>query len=209
MKLTPEFKQVISNLSSAEKDKLIFRLIKKDITLANQIIFEFLDEDTVEDKRQIVEKEMKIYIEKTQNRFYSPGILLQETKYISGKINEHVSITKDKFGETYLNLMMLVETLEKNTEKLNKYTYGDCYTFYIYVVARTYKVLAQIKAMHEDLHLEFNELLERLQAIYPEHPHLMRLAINNMLDINWFSTDEIPDNLVQVQKELRANGFLR
>ena len=38
MKLTPEFKKAISELPNEEKDKLIFRLIKKDPDLANRII---------------------------------------------------------------------------------------------------------------------------------------------------------------------------
>ena len=43
MKFSPEFKAAISDLPSAEKDKLIFRLLKKDENLANRIYFELLD----------------------------------------------------------------------------------------------------------------------------------------------------------------------
>ena len=209
MKLTPEFKKAISELSDVEKDKLIFRLIKKDPDLANRIYFELIDTDSVEDKRLIVENEIIKYILLQAKRYYSPGYVLMETRFASGKISEHVKITKDKYGEPYLNLLMLIKTLKENQQNLKNTTFGACYTLNIYIVARVYKILTQIQALHEDLHLEFRELLENLGELFGQFPFLMKVAIQNQLNVNWLFSGEIPNDIVTIQKELRANGFLK
>ena len=45
-----DFKKAIQNLPSQEKDKLILRLLKWDLALANRLYFELVDTDTAEDK---------------------------------------------------------------------------------------------------------------------------------------------------------------
>ena len=42
-----EFKTAIHNLSDVEKDKLILRLLRKDLDLANRLYFELVDTETV------------------------------------------------------------------------------------------------------------------------------------------------------------------
>jgi hypothetical protein len=209
MKLTAEFKKAISELPSTEKDKLIFRLIRKDLDLANRIYFELVDTDSVEEKREDIEGELLKYISKQAKRFHSPGYVLMETRFVSGKISDHVKITKDKFGEPYLNLLMLIHTLKENQQYLKLSTYGSCYTLNIYVVARVYKILGQIQGLHEDLHIEFNELLEKLGELFADIPSLMKVSIQNGLDVNWLINAKIPSNIILIQKELRANGFLK
>lgn len=209
MKFSPEFKQAISDLPSVEKDKLILRLLKKDEILANRIYFELLDTNTVEDRRLILEVELFEAINEHANRFNSPGYLLIETRWGSGKITEHVKITKDKYGEPYLNLILLIKTLKTNELNLNQCTFGKSYTFNIYIVARVYKILTLIQALHEDLHVEFNDALHELGFLFANSPHLMKVSINNQLNINWLLSGEIPADIVDQQKELRKMGFLR
>jgi hypothetical protein len=209
MKLTPEFKKAISELPSSEKDKLIFRLLRKDVDIANRIYFELIDTDSVAEKRLIVENDLIKCINMEAKRYYSPGYVLMETRFSSGKITEHVKITKDKYGEPYLNLLMLNHTLQENKENLKLSTYKGAYTFNIYVVSRVYKILTQIEALHEDLHIEFYELLEKLGDLFADMPFLMKVAIQNQLDVNWLFKGEIPKDIVAIQKELRANGYLK
>jgi len=209
MKLTPEFKKAISELPNEEKDKLIFRLIKKDPDLANRIYFELIDTDSVEEKRLIIENELVKYIKLQAKRYYSPGYVLMETRFASGKISDHVKITKDKYGEPYLNLLMLIQTLKENQQNLKLSTYGACYTLNIYIVARVYKILTQIQSLHQDFHLEFRESLEKLGELIADFPYLMKVAINNQLDVNWLFSGEIPKDIIARQKELRTNGFLK
>lgn len=204
-----EFKKAIQELPSTEKDKLLFRLLKRDLDLANRLYFELVDTETVEDKRNTFEKIMIRKINQFTERFYSVGYLLQDTRYISGDINEHVKITKDKFGEISLNIKMLNHLLLLNNEKIKNQSYAKAYTMCVYVIARTYKILVLIKAIDEDYFLDFKDDLVTLGELITNNSLLMKTAINNKLDINWLINGEIPDNILAFHKNLRQQGFLK
>lgn len=204
-----EFKKAIQELPSTEKDKLLFRLLKRDLDLANRLYFELVDTETVEDKRNTFEKIMIRKINQFTERFYSVGYLLQDTRYISGDINEHVKITKDKFGEISLNIKMLNHLLLLNNEKIKNQSYAKAYTMCVYVIARTYKILVLIKAIDEDYFLDFKDDLATLGELITNNSLLMKTAINNKLDINWLINGEIPDNILAFHKNLRQQGFLK
>ncbi len=204
-----EFKKALQNLPSEEKDKLILRLLKKDLVLANQLLFQLVDTDTVEQKRTYIENELTRYLKKSMERYYSLGIFLMDIRFASGKINDHVSITKDKFGEISLNIQMLIESIQHVKLYILNTKPKDSYTTCIYIIARAFKILLLIKAQHEDLHLEFRDSVIKLGKLIGENDVLMRHAINNGLDVNWLLQFEIPENIVAIHKEIRANGFLK
>ena len=204
-----EFKQAIQELPSTEKDKLIFRLLKKDLDLANRLHFELVDIETVEEKRMTFEKTMLKKIKHYSEQFYSLGYLQQDTRYMSGEINEHVKITKDKFGEISLNIKMLIQLLKINNERIQAYTYSKSYTLSICVIARAFKILLLIKAIDEDYFIDFKEDLALLGELIGQNPMLMKTAINNGLDVNWLLSGEIPSDIVAIHKDIRANGFLK
>lgn len=204
-----EFKKAIQELPNTEKDKLIFRLLKRDLDLANRLHFELVDTETVENKRVAFEIEMLRKINYFSERFYSFGYLLQDTRFLSGEITYHVKITKDKFGEISLNLRMLIQLLTINNERIKSVTYSKAYTFCIYVIARAFKILLLIKTIDEDYFIDFKEDLSLLGELIGQNPMLMRTAINNGLDINWLISAEFPDNIAAIHKEIRANGFLK
>ena len=206
---TKEFKQAIQELPNSEKDKLIFRLLKRDLDLANRLYFELVDVETVEDKRTAFEIEMIKKINYFSDRYYSVGYLLQDTRFLSGDINNHVKITKDKFGEISLNLKMLNHLLTINNKRIETVTYSKAYTLCIYVIARAFKILLLIKAIDEDYFLDFKENLSTLGKLIYDNPFLMHTAIDNDLDVNWLILGEIPENIVAIHKEIRANGFLK
>ena len=204
-----EFKTAIHNLSDLEKDKLILRLLRKDLDLANRLYFELVDTETVEQKREQLAKIISKKTKHANERFYSVGYLLMDIRYISGDINEHVKITKDKFGEISLNLKMLNHLLTINNKRIETVTYSKAYTLCIYVIARAFKILLLIKAMDEDYFLDFKENLSTLGKLIYDNPFLMHTAIDNDLDVNWLILGEIPENIVAIHKEIRANGFLK
>jgi len=204
-----EFKKALQELPSSEKDKLILRLLKKDLILANQLLFQLVDTDTVEQKRAIIEKELTRYLNKSSDRFYSLGVFLMDMRYASGNINEHVSITKDKYGEITLNLQFLIESIKLMKLYILNSKPKDSYTICIYIIARAFKILLLIKAQHEDLHLDFRASAQTLGNLIAENNVLMRFAINNVLDVNWLKNFKIPENIVAIHKEIRANGFLK
>jgi hypothetical protein len=204
-----EFKKALQELPSSEKDKLILRLLKKDLVLANQLLFQLVDTDTVEQKRAILEKELTSYLNKSADRIYSLGIFLMDMRYASGKINDHVSITKDKYGEITLNLQFLIESIKHTKLYILNSKPKDSYTLCIYIIARAFKILLLIKVQHEDLHIDFRDAVMKLGNLIAENEVLMRFAINNGLDVNWLLQFEIPENIVAIHKEIRANGFLK
>ena len=56
---------------------------------------------------------------------------------------------------------------------------------------------------------KFKEDLETLGNLFLSYEHLMIHAIYNGLDVNWLLEAEIPQNIVAIHKEIRANGFLK
>ena len=209
MKFDKEFKEAIKNLPSSEKDKLLLRLLKKDLTLAKRLFFELVSGDTVESRRNNIEKYLRKEIEKATNSYYSPGYLMMDMRDISGKITEHVSTTKDKFGEAYLNLLLVNETLRLNHENIETARKGKAYKLCIYIIAKVFKVLILINSLHEDYRLEFNEMLIVTGRYISHSDTLMKISINNGFDVNWLLQAEIPDNIKDIHKEIRALGLLR
>lgn len=209
MTLPKELKEAISNLSSTEKDKLIFRLLKKDLMLANRLLFELVSEQTVDERRENVQKTLEFEIKRATQNFYSPGYLLMDVRYMSGIITEHVTITKDKFGEAWLNLWMLNQVLERNQKNLLTAKSKHDQKFYIAVVARVFKILLIIQKLHEDFLTEFSDDLKKLSNLIGDNHTMMTTAIHHGLDVNWLFFAKIPENIVEIHKELRENGFLK
>lgn len=209
MILPKELKEAITHLSSTEKDKLIFRLLKKDVALANRLLFELVSTETVEEKRKKIEDSLSFEIDRAVKQFYSPGYLSMDVRYMSGMITEHVQITKDKFGDPYLNLYILNGLIPKLNKKLETYTPQNANKFYVPALARIFKILMNISKFHEDEQYEFRDNLYKLGESIIENPDFIKAAINNGLDINWLLNAEIPENIVQIHKNIRALGFLR
>ncbi|MGE5394408.1 MAG: hypothetical protein ACM3P1_06655 [Candidatus Saccharibacteria bacterium] len=209
MTFEPEFVKALHLLPDKEKDKLILRLLKHDLQLTNRLLFELVSTDSVEDRRAQVSEQVIKMVQMASKRYYSMGYLLMEVRGISGEINEHVSITKDKFGEISLNCLMLRKLLELNNQRIASESYGKAYTLCVYIVARLFKLLMLIQKQHEDLHMEFREDIEAIGVYAGKNPNIMKAAIYNGLDVNWLIRFEIPENIAEIHRELRNNGFLK
>ncbi|MDQ7916367.1 hypothetical protein RBU60_02175 [Mesonia sp. MT50] len=209
MKFSPEFKEAVLQLSEKEKDKLLIRLLKKDHNLVNRLYFELLDDKNVDDHRAIMEEHVLTRAKEIASYAKSLNHLKVIIRFLSGDIAEHVRVTKDKFGEVSLNLLMLNTVLKSSDPLFQKTNRNHASKFCLYVVTRTFRCLVLIKSMHEDLLLEFEEPLEELADLISEKPLLMQTAINHGLDMNWLNAENIPDDIAQIQKQIKAQGFLR
>ncbi len=209
MTFDESFKKALQALPAKEKDKLILKLLKKDLNVANQLYFELVNTDTVEDKRNEVQTYIQKRMASVSERFFSMGHLLMDVRDASGVINEHLNITKDKYGEIDLNCYLLYQVLLLNKLRFGTQSYQSSYTMCIYIIARIYKILTLIKKQHEDLHLEFKDSVVQLGKMLSDIPYLMKTAIYNGLDVNWLIRFKIPDDLEAHVKDLRANGFLK
>jgi hypothetical protein len=211
MTFEKEFKEAISRLPSAEKDKLIFRLLKKDLHLANQLLFELLSDDSKEDRRKKAKKDIENRIAdvKKHLQYFTPGILLMEMRNTSGIINDHVKITKDKYGEICLQIFVLKEFLQLYNKHFKNSPKEKSYTLNLYLVAKVFKILILLKKQHEDLWTDFVDDLEETGHLFSDNPVLMNVAKHNGLNINWLITNEIPDNIAEIEKDLRQRGYLK
>ncbi|SHI88568.1 hypothetical protein SAMN04488096_105242 [Mesonia phycicola] len=209
MKFSQEFKEAVLHLSEKEKDKLLIRLLKKDENLVNRLYFELIDDQTVDDHRLKLEKRVTERAKEITDYAKSLNHLKMLTRNLSGEISEHVRVTKDKFGEVSLNLLML-NTLLKNSKLLFKKTTPlQAKKFNLYVVTRTYRILLHIHKMHEDLYMEFEEGLNELGNLIGDNAILMSTAMQNGLDVNWLIQNDIPEDIEQYHKDLKTQGFLK
>ena len=205
---TTEFKEALSHLPAKEKDKLIVRLLKKDLNLAKRLAFELIDTSTVDERRLLVEKSIISNVAKMTKTFYSIGYLNLDVRYLSGFITDHVRTTKDKYGNASLNLLLLNEVLKLNKDNIiTARPPAKLYKFCTAIIARVYKVLILINKMDDDLLLDFKPDLITLGELISENEIVMDTAINQGLDVNWLLFAEIPENIASIHKNLKANGI--
>ncbi|MBC7651086.1 MAG: hypothetical protein H7101_04990 [Deinococcales bacterium] len=209
MTFDAQFKKALEQLPPKEKDKLILRLLKNDLVLANRLLFELVDTDSVEDKRQELQSYIQNRVVFISKNFTSMGYLLMYVREISGVINEHISITKDKYGDITLTCELLYQVIILNKHRFGKQSYKESYTMCIYIIAKIFKVLVFIQKQHEDLHVEFKEMIVKIGTLISDIDYLMRTAINNGLDVNYLTLFRIPSNVEGLVKNLRVKGFLK
>jgi hypothetical protein len=212
MKLDDEFKEALSRLSEKEKDKLIFRLIKHDLKLANRLRFELLQEYTVEESRDRIKNMVQKVMERLLDddpKYYSSMDLLWSIKDFISQINEHVATTKDKYGEIELTLFLLNKALKVYVQKeLSQQSLYDN-RMEQYVINKCMRTLLLIQKMDRDFWLDFNEDLMGIRSAFAQTHKLMKLSIYNGFDVNWFNLDDLPEDLPLIYKEYRENGYFR
>ncbi|WP_312825461.1 deoxyuridine 5'-triphosphate nucleotidohydrolase [Epilithonimonas sp.] len=208
MEYSKEFKQALSEFSSKEKDKLIFRLLKKDKLLSKKLYFELIDEETTDDKRNTMEENIRERILEISKYIGNQKYFLVLIRKLSAEITEHVKVTTDKFGEVSLNLFLINEILEHN-KKLGQQRFDNVYKLYIYLINKIFKALTLIKKLDEDYWMEFDELLENLNDKIDNNIYLSKLCVNNGLDFNWLKCENIPDHFELIVKNIKSEGFLR
>lgn len=163
-----DLKEAILHLPTKEKDKLLIRLISKDQMLIKQLHFLLLeDENDLWSRHKELEDEIKahfIQLHSTCSRKNSSAvfqILLVNLREISGKINEHASITKSKESELKLRLKVFRWSIEYFPDLYS----GDHYSkysakFYEYQKGRLKLLFGLYAKLHEDLQYEFRDDLE-------------------------------------------------
>lgn len=208
MEYSKEFKAALSAFSGSDKDKLIFRLLRKDKLLSKKLYFELIDPETTDDKRNAMEEHVKEQVLLASKYLGNAQYFLSAVRKISAEITEHTKVTTDKFGEVSLNIFLVNKILENNSD-LSRQRFDNVYKLYIYIINKIFKSLTLVKKLDEDYWIEINEYLnDTLDKILENH-YLQKLCINNGLDFNWFECDRIPDNIDQIMKDIKSQGFLR
>ena len=163
IKLTVELKKEVSQLSSKEKDRLLFRLLPTNTKLVHQLEYKLVEqESTLEMRIDDLREDIQRYIDKYPKNYYSPLYLRGEMREMSGRISYHVAVTKDKISEIDFNLMMLNGIIGANISKLQSSNWYSCEKFNDYVVKRAIKLVKLINALHEDYKLEYADEMSTL-----------------------------------------------
>ncbi len=208
MEYSKEFKAALSAFSNTEKDRLIFRLLRKDKLLSKKLYFELIDPETTDDKRNAMEENVEEKIALASKYIGNAKYFLSIIRKISAEITEHVKITTDKFGEVSLNLLLINKILDYNND-LSRQRFDNVYKLYIYIINKVFKSLILTRKLDEDYWMEIDEYLQEIQKKTSENHYLLKLCINNGLDLNWFECERIPENIDQIMKEIKSQGFLR
>lgn len=208
MEYSKEFKQALSEFSSIEKDRLIFRLLKKDKLLSKKLYFELIDPETTDQKRDQMEENIREKTLLAAKYIGNPKYYLSTIRTISAEITEHVKVTTDKFGEVYLNLFLVDQILENN-DSFAQQRFDNVYKLYIYLINKIVRALLLIKKIDEDYWMEFDEILGKIDDKVHENRYLEKLFINNGIDFNWLQSENLPENLDLIIKNIKSQGFLR
>lgn len=208
MEYSKEFKAALSQLSNIEKDRLIFRLLKKDKILSKKLYFELIDEETADQKRDQMEEIVKEKVEYAAKYISNQKYFVVLIRKISAEITEHVKVTTDKFGDVSLNLFLINQILEYN-DKLSRQRFNDIYKLYLYIINKIVKALALTKKLDEDYWMEIDQLLSTVYEKVTNNIYLEKLFINNGIDFNWFNAERIPDHFDLIIKDIKSQGFLK
>ncbi len=209
MKFHEDFKVALAQLSSVEKDRLLWRLIKRDELLASRLEFELLAPYDAIDKRNELAAHIRNRMAYFCERGWSLAEVLTQTRAFSGNITRHVYITKDKVGEITLNFVLLQEALGILNNPMYKFSWRNAQKYMVYMVNKLFRTCILIDKLHVDYHIELEDDAHKLGKIIGASPEMMRSMINVMFDVNWLLQFDIPSGLDKHYKEVKMAGFLR
>lgn len=204
-----EFKEALSQLPDKEKDKLILKLLKKDYILSERLYFELLEPYTLESRRNSIKENQLKYLKRYQDGATHTIYLYGFLRDLSGLINEHVAITKDKYGEIELNLWITINCLELYKNLISNEPLERSYKFTAAVIARIFKILQLISKLHPDLAVDFRSDLNTLSDLIKDIPKLVDAARKHKLNLEWLEEFEIPSDIADISKRLRSQGLLK
>ena len=209
MKFTEDFKSALAQLPSKEKDRLLWRLIKRDELLARRLEFELLEPYDAVDKRNELAELIQDRIFSLVGRRERLSAILSQFRYLSGDISRHVYVTKDKVGEILLNFILLQVAMQllSNTS----YLFGGKNTqkYVVYMLNKLYRTCMLVNELHIDYHIELEDDAQKLGEIMQANPNLMKYVKHHKFNVDWLLDFDIPDDLDKYYKAVRQEGLLK
>lgn len=178
LKDVPALKIAILDIPTKEKDKLLLRLINKDETLVEHLHFQLLeDESDLQDRVKIIYEKIDLQFKKSNHLINQINIirshrqLLLTLKTLSGIVNYHVQITKDKVSEFELRKYILQESFTRYSYLFNKYTTGEnAEKLFKYQAGRLKLIQSIFDKFHEDLKYDYENEIQQLNDFLKETP---------------------------------------
>lgn len=209
MKFTDDFKAALALLPSKEKDRLLWRLIKRDELLARRLEYELLAPYDALDKRN----ELATHIRKKTTSFYERrwrlSEILPQMRGFSGDITRHVYITKDKVGEISLNLVLLQEAMRLLQYSSYMFAGRNAQKYILYMLNKLFRTCMLINKLHIDYHIELEDDALKLGEIVQSNPDLMKYVKHHKFNVNWLLDFDFPDDLDNYYKVIKQQGLLK
>lgn len=156
-----------------EKDKLLLRLIAKDKLLVEKLQFQLLEDSNIDKEGRAREVETFIlnFIDQQGSQYLTPGYLMMDMRKANAKITHHVKITKDKFNEVYLTIILLLTAFRRHDAMLKSFPERRSDTFVKYTIKRLEFIFKKIQKLNPDYFIEIEEPLnELLDFVYGFEP---------------------------------------
>ena len=166
-KIDAVLQEAILALPQKEKDKLLLRLVRKNKTLINQLHFQLLEDesDLVERRNQtLANLDDALALMEARldaKRYYTAKDLLKALRALSGTINQHVLITKDKAGEIELRVHILQEAFRLAPEYFQETAFGN-EKLLQYAAGRIKNLLTSFEKLHEDLQYDYQVAVDQV-----------------------------------------------
>ena len=209
MKFHDDFKAALTLLPSKEKDKLLWRLIKRDELLARRLEFELLAPYDAIDKRNELADHIRKGIARYNDGGYRLAEILSQCRRFSGDITRHVYVTKDKVGEITLNLVLLQEALGLLHRPPFRFSFRVMEKYATYMMNKLYRACIMINKLHVDYHIELEDDAQKLGAIMQANPDLMKYVKSVKFNVDWLTDMDIPDDMDTYYKTIKQQGLLK
>lgn len=206
---TDEFKAALALLPSKEKDKLLWRLIKRDELLARRLEYELLAPYDAIDKRNELATLIRDRISAIVGRRERLSAILSQFRYLSGDITRHVYITKDKVGEILLNFILLQQAMQLLGNPSYLFSGRTTQKYVMYMLNKLYRTCMLINKLHIDYHIELEDDAQKLGEIMQTNTDLMKYVKHHKFNVNWLTDFDIPEDLDEYYKAVRQQGLLK
>lgn len=172
-----DLKKEILQLSQNEKDKLLLRLVAKDRDLVERLHFVLIEHESTTEERRLDVKE-KIAFTALGHYQHPDGWLLKAMRSLNTAITHHVKITKDKYGDSELNLYLLTAFFDAQPSAfavLNRHNDQIC----AYVAKKAESILKKLTKLESDYYIEFeNDVNHMLTFVHNYGPGLYARQLN-------------------------------
>ena len=209
MEFHDDFKAALALLPSKEKDKLLWRLIKRDELLARRLEYELLAPYDAIDKRNDLAERMKDRIAHANKNGWRLVEILTLCRSFSAEITRHVYVTKDKVGEVTLNFVLLQAALGFLYQPSFRFSWDITEKYVVYMLNKLYRTCILINKLHVDYHIELEDDAQKLGETMQANPDLMKLVKRHKFQVNWLTDFDIPDELDKHYKAVKQQGLLK
>lgn len=164
MKLTEDLASAVKSLPNKEKDKLLLRLIRKDKVLIEQLYFQLIEGgETMLERRRLIADTLEDLMDTPSLPLHRLSLNIREA---NRRIQHHIKITKDAYGEVALYMSLLTLLLAYHGSICRNRTYAHRKILQ-WLDHRIPWLEKKYNKLEEDYRLDFATQWHEIQQQYP------------------------------------------